>query len=68
MHLPTGLVNGKSETEKRTKAEAGALPGCQRCYVSSKLQFQLSSVVTSKPANGGQLKTGQRKWPGLRLF
>jgi transposase len=29
---------------------------------------QTPSVVTSKPANGGQLKTGQRKWPGLMLF
>ena len=27
-----------------------------------------ASVVTPKPANGGQGKTGQRKWPGTRLF
>jgi hypothetical protein len=26
------------------------------------------SGVTSKPANGGHFKTGQRKWPGTRLF
>ena len=26
------------------------------------------SGVTSKPANGGQGKTGQRKWPGTKLF
>jgi len=25
----------------------------------------LASAVTLKPANGGQGKTGQRKWPGL---
>ncbi len=28
----------------------------------------LSSVVTPKPANGGQGKTGQRKRPGTQLF
>ena len=28
----------------------------------------LTSVVTSKPANGGHGKTGQRRWPGTRLF
>jgi hypothetical protein len=27
-----------------------------------------SSVVTLKPANGGQGKTGQRKRPGTKLF
>jgi len=27
-----------------------------------------TSGVTSKPANGGHFKTGQRKWPGTRLF
>lgn len=27
-----------------------------------------TSVVTSKPANGGHGKTGQRRWPGTRLF
>jgi hypothetical protein len=27
-----------------------------------------ASVVTSKPANGGHGKTGQRRWPGTRLF
>ncbi len=27
-----------------------------------------SSVVTPKPANGGQGKTGQRKGPGTKLF
>ena len=26
------------------------------------------SVVTPKPANGGQGKTGQRKGPGTKLF
>ncbi len=26
------------------------------------------SVVTSKPANGGQGKTGQRRWPGTWFF
>jgi asparagine N-glycosylation enzyme membrane subunit Stt3 len=26
------------------------------------------SGVTAKPANGGHFKTGQRKWPGTRLF
>jgi hypothetical protein len=29
---------------------------------------EFSSVVTPKPANGGQGKTGQRKGPGTRLF
>ena len=28
----------------------------------------ISSGVTSKAANGGHFKTGQRKWPGTRLF
>ena len=28
----------------------------------------ISSGVTLKPANGGQGKTGQRKWPGTKLF
>ena len=28
----------------------------------------LPSGVTSKAANGGHIKTGQRKWPGTRLF
>lgn len=28
----------------------------------------LASVVTPKPANGGQGKTGQRKWPETKLF
>src|SRR5712692_4403016 len=27
-----------------------------------------TSGVTLKPANGGQGKTGQRKWPGTKLF
>jgi hypothetical protein len=27
-----------------------------------------ASVVTLKPANGGQGKTGQREWPGLCCF
>jgi hypothetical protein len=27
-----------------------------------------ASGVTLKPANGGQGKTGQRKWPGTKLF
>jgi len=27
-----------------------------------------ASGVTSKAANGGQFKTGQREWPGTRLF
>ena len=27
-----------------------------------------SSGVTSKAANGGHFKTGQRKWPRTRLF
>ena len=27
-----------------------------------------ASGVTSKAANGGHFKTGQRKWPGTRLF
>src|ERR1700674_172299 len=28
----------------------------------------LTSVVTSKAANGGHFKTGQRMWPGTRWF
>ena len=28
----------------------------------------LTSVATLKPANGGQGKTGQRRWPGLSCF
>jgi hypothetical protein len=31
-------------------------------------QRQLSSVVTSKPDNGGQVKTGQRIQPETRFF
>ena len=31
-------------------------------------QAVIASVVTSKPANGGHGKTGQRSWPGTRLF
>ena len=27
-----------------------------------------ASVVTSKPANDGHFKTGQRGWPGTVLF
>jgi hypothetical protein len=27
-----------------------------------------ASGVRLKPANGGQGKTGQRKWPGTKLF
>ncbi|MBI3484669.1 MAG: nucleotidyl transferase AbiEii/AbiGii toxin family protein [Acidobacteria bacterium] len=30
--------------------------------------YSKASVVTLKPANGGQGKTGQRKWPGTKLF
>ena len=30
--------------------------------------FGHASGVTSKAANGGHFKTGQRKWPGTRLF
>ena len=30
--------------------------------------FGNASGVTSKPANGGHFKTGQRKWPGTKLF
>ncbi len=32
------------------------------------IRLPLSSGVTSKAANGGQFKTGQREWPGTRLF
>jgi len=28
----------------------------------------LTSVITSKPANGDQVKTGQREWPGQDCF
>jgi hypothetical protein len=31
-------------------------------------QRMWASVVTLKPANGGQGKTGQRRWPGTSLF
>jgi hypothetical protein len=27
-----------------------------------------TSVITSKPANGDQVKTGQREWPGQSCF
>ena len=30
--------------------------------------WERTSGVTLKPANGGQGKTGQRKWPGTKLF
>jgi len=33
-----------------------------------KMNRSLASGVTLKPANGGQGKTGQRKWPGTKLF
>ena len=32
------------------------------------LDFIRASVVTSKPANGGQGKTGQRRWPRTWFF
>jgi hypothetical protein len=31
-------------------------------------KYMVPSGVTSKAANGGHFKTGQRKWPGTRLF
>ena len=31
-------------------------------------QVDWASVVTSKPANDGHFKTGQRGWPGTVLF
>jgi hypothetical protein len=34
--------------------------------ITSRTPF--SSGVTAKAANGGHFKTGQRKWPGTRLF
>ena len=36
--------------------------------ICSKAVRTTSSGVTSKAANGGHIKTGQRKWPGTRLF
>jgi hypothetical protein len=33
-----------------------------------KITGALSSGVKSKAANGGHFKTGQREWPGTRLF
>jgi hypothetical protein len=32
------------------------------------LKFVDASVITSKPANGDQVKTGQRERPGQSLF
>ena len=29
---------------------------------------EITSVITSKPANGDQVKTGQREWPGQSSF
>ena len=31
-------------------------------------EWTQTSVVTSKPANGDQVKTGQRMWPGTSFF
>jgi len=42
------------------------LMGSRRCVASS--FAPAASGVTLKPANGGQGKTGQRKWPGTKLF
>ncbi|MGD1082363.1 MAG: metal-dependent hydrolase, partial [Candidatus Sulfotelmatobacter sp.] len=36
--------------------------------LASIVAIVMSSGVTAKPANGGHFKTGQRKWPGTRLF
>jgi hypothetical protein len=43
------------------------------CQSNIRVLFQVEllnkpSVVTSKPANGGQGKTGQLRWPGTRFF
>ena len=32
------------------------------------IRIPRASVVTSKPANGDQVKTGQRMWPGTSFF
>ena len=37
-------------------------------YCAHLLDKDESSVVGSKPANGGQVKTGQRMWPGTWFF
>ncbi len=45
-----------------------------RCEMSRQVQIRIdrflldASGVTLKTANGGQGKTGQRKWPGTKLF
>ena len=36
--------------------------------VCSRKVLRQTSVATLKPANGGQGKTGQRRWPGLSCF
>src|ERR1019366_8513959 len=38
------------------------------CRIRSSVDRTEPSGVTSKAANGGHFKTGQRKWPGTRLF
>jgi hypothetical protein len=34
------------------------------CNAESRNESMNTSVVRSKAANGGQVKTGQRTWPG----
>ena len=50
----------RSPTVQKSFSIPAAIAGVQRS--------ELSSVVTPKPANGGQGKTGQRKRPGTKLF
>jgi len=37
-------------------------------YTEGQPRIQEPSVVTSKPAIGGRVKTGQRSWSGTKLF
>src|SRR6266566_8210277 len=42
--------------------------GCVTCYMcpAGAVMGQDASMVGSKAANGGQVKTGQRMWPGTQ--
>jgi hypothetical protein len=55
------------EIRDRVERKKNLLPETIKRETASDRSLQPSGV-TAKPANGGHFKTGQRKWPGTRLF
>ena len=47
---------------------AGSMFGSVSVSAGDSSKKSKTSVVTSKPANDGHFKTGQRGWPGTVLF